>query len=267
MSIILYEHPLSPYSQKVRIMLREKGIPFEMRVPEALGTGDAEEFARFNPRMEVPALIVDGRPLYESTVILEFIEECWPEPAMLPKDPFARARVRMIEEVCDTHWEAINWGLGEVRFFGRGGATLGPVLRASSERELAHLHAWLESELRDAEWLSGDSFGWADLAAIPYAANSSMFGIDPPEGSRAAAWLARVWARPSVAQTINEGLATIPWMETLEAVVASGAFRRHFRDHRLEWMIRSGGLQVVIDGLEAGNIRFTDLARFAQTDP
>jgi glutathione S-transferase len=260
---ILHEHALSPYAQKVRIMLREKGLPFEQRVPELLGTGDSVDYARISPRMEVPALTDGDNTFFDSTIILEYLEETYPDPPMRPADPVARARLRTIEEVCDTHWEAINWGLGELRFFGRGGKALGPTLRAAAEKELALLYLWLEGELGDAEWLTGDRFGWGDIAALPYVTMSSMFGIDPPAGSKVSAWLERGRARPSVAKTVEEALETIPWMETLEAVVAGEGFRRHFRDHRLEWMIRSGGLQVVIDGLTAGDVRFTDLSRFA----
>ena len=56
---------------------------------------------------------------------------------------------------------------------------------------------------------------------------------------------------------------TIKVMAQVSAFVKSGLFKREYRDHRLEWMIRSGGLQVVIDGLRNDDIRFTDTARFA----
>ena len=52
-------------------------------------------------------------------------------------------------------------------------------------------------------------------------------------------------------------------MESIAGSLAAGSFRRQFRDHRLEWMIRSGGMQVVLDGLAGGDIRFTETSRFA----
>jgi glutathione S-transferase/RNA polymerase-associated protein len=56
-TIALYEHPLSPYAQKIRILLREKNLPFESRLPRRLGRGaDNPELAELNPRLEVPAL-------------------------------------------------------------------------------------------------------------------------------------------------------------------------------------------------------------------
>ncbi|MGE4322638.1 MAG: glutathione S-transferase family protein [Sphingobium sp.] len=262
--LLLFEHPLSPYAQKIRILLREKGLPFETRMPANIGAGGSmDDFARINPRLEVPALQVGDTALYDSTIILEYLEESFPQPPMMPPVPVDRARMRTIEEVCDTHWEAINWGLGELRFFKRGEGTSAPALRAAAERQVAQMHRWLEGLLGDAPWLTGDRFGWGDLSAIPYVAMSKMFGIAPAAGSPLAAWLERARARPSVALTVREAMDTLPGMEGVAALVRSGAFQRQFRDHRLEWMIRSGGIDVVLDGLREGNIRFTDLAVFS----
>ncbi|HLZ83669.1 MAG TPA: glutathione S-transferase family protein, partial [Caulobacteraceae bacterium] len=110
--VTVYEHPLSPYAQKVKIALREKGAPFDLALPGGLGAGGAAgDFVRANPRAEVPVLIDDDVEIFDSTIILEYIEDKWPTPSLLPATPAARARVRMIEEVMDTHFEAINWGL------------------------------------------------------------------------------------------------------------------------------------------------------------
>lgn len=262
--LLLYDHPLSPYAQKVRILLREKGLPFTTLLPAALGTGGAgAKFARLNPRQEVPALQVGDTAIYDSTIILEYLEETWPDPPMMPAAPIDRARMRTIEEVCDTHWEAINWGLGELRFFKRGEGTSAPVLRAAAERQVAQMHDWLANLLGDSEWLTGERFGWGDLAAVPYVVMSEMFGIAPAPGSALAAWLARTVARPSVADTIREARESTAAMADVARLVTSGAFKRQFRDHRLEWMIRSGGIDVVLAGLRDDNIRFTDLGAFA----
>jgi len=263
-SLLLDQHPLSPYAQKVRILLREKGLAFECRTPDGLGSGaDNPDFVQRNPRFEVPALTHNGATIFDSTIILEYIEECFPTPPMMPAGAVAKARMRMIEEVCDTHYEAINWGLGELRFFGRGDEGMRQTLYAVAVEQVGQMHAWLQTLLGDESWLSGASFGWGDLCALPYVTMSSMFGLPPAAGSRLEAWLERGMKRASVAETVAEALAVIPIMETRTEAVKLGGFKRHYRDHRLEWMIRSGGLQVVLDGLANDNIRFTDLARFA----
>jgi RNA polymerase-associated protein len=109
--MLLYEHPRSSYAQKVKIALREKNVAFNVELPSDFGTGRTDgPFVAANPRAEVPALVDGDISIFESTIIMEYIEERWPEPALLPRDPAARARARMIEEVCDTQYEAINWG-------------------------------------------------------------------------------------------------------------------------------------------------------------
>ena len=132
--MILYEHPLSSYAQKVKIALREKGLAFERVLPEDFGTGRRDTaFAAANPRVEVPALLSDdGEPIFDSTVILEYIEERWPEPPLLPKEPSARAAARMIEELCDAQYDAVNWGFGEVLWFRRAEGALAERLKAAA---------------------------------------------------------------------------------------------------------------------------------------
>ena len=112
MALVLYDHPLSPYAQKVKIALLEKGVSFEAHLPEGIVTGTAmEEFMAASPRGEVPALVEgDDVRLFDSTIMLEYIEDRWPQPPLLPTGPLERARVRMIEDAIDTHVEAISWG-------------------------------------------------------------------------------------------------------------------------------------------------------------
>src|SRR5260370_14659832 len=110
----LFEHPFSPYVQKVKIALYEKNVAFDVEVPDAF-SGAPTQFGKTNPRLEVPALVDDDFAIFDSTIILDYIEEKWPAPALLPSTPLERARVRMIEDVCDTYYEAINSGLMELR--------------------------------------------------------------------------------------------------------------------------------------------------------
>lgn len=257
--LVLYEHPLSTYAQKLKISLREKGVEFESRLPTGIGTGSAvDEFARVSPRGEVPALVHDGNAIFDSTVILEYIEDVWPEPAMLPSTAAERARVRMIEDIMDTHVEAIGWGLGELFFFERATGELRDMIVANAREQVQSYHGWLESQLGDRDWFNGDAFGWGDLSVIPYVNGLAGFELAPKEGSKLADWRARANDRPSVSQTEAESRASLTGMSGVGDAIRAGLFKRQYRDHRLEWMIKSGGLQVVLDGLSAENIRFTD---------
>ena len=97
--IVLWDHPLSPYAQKVKIAMREKGLAFETQIPGGIGVGGAAgDFVAANPRAEVPALSDGDVAVFDSTIILEYLEDAYPDPALLPASAADRARVRMIEE-------------------------------------------------------------------------------------------------------------------------------------------------------------------------
>jgi glutathione S-transferase/RNA polymerase-associated protein len=264
--IILWEHPLSPYAQKVKIALREKGIAFEARTPMGVGSGGApDDFAAASPFREVPSLVLDdGFAIFDSTIMLEYLEEEYPKPDLLPASPRLAAKARMIEEVMDTRYEAINWALSEIRAFGRAEGEKADALVARAKEQLAGLHAWLERQLAGPSFCP-PHFGWADISVVPYIAASAVMGMPPPVGSKLADWLARAVDRPSVAQTLAESRAEATNnagnLEAARQAVAAGLFKRQYRDHRLEWMMRSGGADIVLDGMKAGNIRFgTELA-------
>ena len=256
--MLLYEHPLSSYAQKVKIALREKGVDFKVETPQALGSGKAQgPFAAASPRNEVPALIDGDAQIFDSTIILEYLEDKIPAPPLLPRDPAARARARMIEDVCDTLYEAVNWGLSEIRWFKRAEGEQAEKMTATAERQTAELQAWLTEKLGSGQWFNGGSFGWADLSVAPYVNRSFHYGFGTPPGSPLAKWRDRIRERPSVAATFKEFEAAANSMGDGAARLASGAIRREYRDHRLEWMVKSGGIQVVLDGLARNNIRFT----------
>lgn len=261
MSLVLWEHPLSPYAQKVKIALREKGLAFEARTPAGVGSGGAPDaFAAASPFREVPCLVLeDGQAIFDSTIMLEYLEEAYPKPDLLPENPRLAARARMIEEVMDTRYEAINWAISEIRAFRRAEGEKAAALESRAREQLAGLHAWLERQLA-GPWFCPPHFGWADLCTVPYVAAAAGMGNAPPAGSKLADWLARAVDRPSVAQTLAESRATAADnagnLEAARQAVASGLFKRQYRDHRLEWMMRSGGADIVLDGLKAGNIRF-----------
>ena len=257
MTITLYEHVLSPYAQKVKIALREKGLTFEVALPGGLGAGGASgDFANANPRAEVPVLIDDEVSVFDSSIILEYIEDNWPTPPLLPHGAAERARVRMIEEVMDTHYEAVNWAMGEINWFQRAKGELAEQLTATAAQQTRGFFSWLEKQLGDRDWFNGSSFGWGDLCVIPFVGGSVGVGNRPDPGSNLAAWLDRALARPSVAQTIAESRAFDRDTSNVAEAVAAGLFKREYRDHRLEWMLKSGGLDIVLKGLAADNIRF-----------
>jgi glutathione S-transferase len=255
----LYEHPLSPYAQKCKIALTEKGVEFEIKTPAGIGAGAVNaDFLAASPRGEVPAFIDGDAKIFDSTIILAYIEDKWPAPPMLPRDPAARARMRMIEDAMDTHYEPINWGLGELRWFKRAEGEQARVIEARAAAQARGFFSWLERQLGDAEWFTGDQFGLGDLSVIPYINGSTGLGIGPEPHSKLGQWQARANARPSVARTAQAATDSIKGMAMVSDAVRLRLFKREYRDHRLEWMIRSGGLDVVLDGIKSDTIRFSN---------
>ncbi len=248
--VILHDHSLSSFAQKVKIALREKGMPFEATVPPDFGTGRTDTAsAAANPRREVPVLLAeDGTAISGSAVILDYLGTRHPDPPLLPPDPAARAR--MVEPVCDAQHEAVNWAWGEVLWFRRATGALADRLRAAARRDTGTLQSWLADRLGPADWLNGEHFGHADLAAVPMVNRSVHYGLGPPAGSPLAGWHACV--APGRRRD------------------AGRVRRRGHRDHRLDWMVRSGGIDVVLAGLRDDTIRFSrpgdEDARFGNTD-
>jgi glutathione S-transferase/RNA polymerase-associated protein len=163
----------------------------------------------------------------------------------------------MVEDVMDTQFEAINWGLGEIHRFRRADGALAQALIDKAAAQTAGFFAWLERMLGDRPWFNGDGFGWGDLSVVPYVNGAVGFGNAPGRGTALSAWLDRINARPSVAATAREARDSLGSLSRVAEIIEAGKFRREYRDHRLEWMVRSGGIEIVLKGLEKGNIRFS----------
>jgi glutathione S-transferase len=102
----LYQTYLSPFPTRVRLLLYAKGIDVEIVEPPGIHDSRQSkgDYLSKNPLGRVPALeLDDGRVLPESEVICEYLEDAFPEPSLRPKDPWARAQVRLISRLCDVY--------------------------------------------------------------------------------------------------------------------------------------------------------------------
>ena len=256
--LVVWEHPLSPYAQKVKMALREKRLPFEVQMPSGIGAGSTDDaFGKASPRREVPAFIDGDTAIFDSRIIVDYIEDKWPTPPLLPPAPADRARCRMVEEAVDTQLEAIGWGLMELRVFKRGDDASRAKLEAEAARQIGQFHAFLTRHLGARTFFAEDIFGRPDMAVLPHLLASAK----PAAGTPLAAWVARCMERESAKTTAAESQASLAGMAQVGAAVKAGLFKRQYRDHRLEWMMRSGGVEIVRDGLATDTIRFsTELA-------
>ena len=127
-----------------------------------------------------------------------------------------------------------------------------------AEAQTAGIYQRLERELGSNPYFNGADFGWGDLSVFPYVNGSVVWGFGPKPGSKLAAWLERVNHRDSIKKTVAATGEFQGNLDALPQMLASGQFKRQYRDHRLEWMIRSGGIEVVIEGMKNGTLRFSE---------
>jgi len=232
----LYHNGLSSCSQKVRLVLAEKGLDFTSHeVNLVAGEQHAPDYVRLNPNHVVPTLVHDGRALIESSLIDEYLDEVHPEPALRPADPVARHAMRVwvkrIDEKVHPAAGVLTYAIGV-----RAGLLQQPAAarehhiesipdpqrRAERRSVIEHgvrapefagalarfvsLIDDMEAALPPDGWLGGADFGLADVSALPYVLRLEHLGLGPLLAAsvrpRVADWLDRVRGRSSFAQAI-----------------------------------------------------------------
>ena len=152
---------LSNYYNKVKLVLLEKGVPFDEEVVGTRSTDDAVLNA--TPLGKIPFIRVDGQTLCESQIIVDYLEARYPQPALLPADAMAAAKVRELCAFMELYIELVGRELYAQAFFG------GTVSEATQERvrkQLArHIPAFMRLA-RFAPYAAGETFTLADASAF-----------------------------------------------------------------------------------------------------
>jgi RNA polymerase-associated protein len=194
MTMILYDAARCPYCARTRIVLAEKGVPYDA-VEVDLADRPAWIVEKNPPAGRVPVLEEEGWVLPESAVIDEYLDERYPEPPLLPADPAERAAARFIVFRFDDFQ-----GPYYARRRGEPGA---------DEAFAARLD-WLDGLLAGMPYLTGRSFGLADAAYLPWVIRArDLLGIELDPWPAVHEWLERVSLRPSVAAEL-ELVAALP---------------------------------------------------------
>lgn len=158
--IVLCGFPLSNYYNKVKMALLEKGVPF---TEERVGTGSKDEAVRAaTPLGKVPFIKTPQGSLCESQVIVDWLEAAYPQPALMPADPFAAAKAREVATFIDLHLELVARELYLQAFFG------GTVSDNTKERVRKQLDKNIEGFkrlARFAPFVAGEQFTLADCSA------------------------------------------------------------------------------------------------------
>lgn len=231
MTIKLYHAWLSSASRRVRLCLAEKGIAYES-LPVDMGRQEhhSPEYLALNPEGVVPALLTEaGQSLHESSTICEYLDDCYEEPPLRPKDPFARAVMRNFVRWTDDkalpnllilNWSialqpgASQWSDAELKeklaripnaerreaWERIARRPYSPEEKAAALNRLLKILDKMEAMLVDSPWLVGEVFSLADIAAIPFIARIEELAPDALAGnhlSQVRAWWAAVQRRAS----------------------------------------------------------------------
>jgi glutathione S-transferase len=207
----LYSGPLSLFSRKIEVALREKGLPFEVEyVPFTQDEGYRPlhpAVAAANPKGQVPVFADGGLTLFDSTVIVEYLEDAYPAPPLYPGAPAARARCRLLELDADE----IFFQPVRSLLYRTESAHRDPAVRerrradaAKAEAALRDRYTWLEGLLGRQAFFCGD-FTAADIAMFMTLHYSLRLNGPPLDGHPVlAAWHRRVSARPAFARAVSE---------------------------------------------------------------
>jgi glutathione S-transferase/RNA polymerase-associated protein len=255
--ITLYDNAMSPFAQKVKMVLHEKGIAFKRVTPDL--ASPEKDFLDVSPLREVPALVDGDVSLFESTIITEYLEEQYPQIALMPRKPVDRARVRLLQSICDSQLEAIIFGMTEFIAFKRADGEVAASMLGKAKADIKHLLGWLESQLGTRAFFNGDAFGMGDIAVLPYMSTLALYKLGPAEGSALDHWFKKAKAQPSFQRCIEDSKAEVGTFKESVARVYSGLWPRQYRNHRIDWFLRCGGFDIVADGYAKSTIRFSQL--------
>ena len=232
--LVLHHAWRSSASRRVRLCLAEKGLAFESRLVDMMNMEHhSAEYLRINPLGVIPTLILDdGRSLYESGTICEYLDEAYPDPPLRPADPYQRAAMRnWIRHVDERIGNLIvfNWvhslakvaskwtdeelaeKLKKVPSKERQEAWTRAARKPYTEEERAAARAKLvamldkmEETMRQTQWLAGNAYSIADIAVVPFIKRIdeeiAPDEMTPQRHPKVAAWWAAIQARPAFAQ-------------------------------------------------------------------
>lgn len=199
MSLKLYAHPFSSYSQKALIALYENAIPFEYRMLEDADA--AREWTGLWPIKRFPVLVDEERTVFEATAIIEYLDARHPGPVrMIAGDG---VETRMLDRFFDNyvHQPMQKIVLDHLRPDGQRDAHG----VAEAREMLDRAYAWLDQRMAGREWAVDGGFGMADCAAAPALFYADWVHPIDEALAHARAYRQHLLARPCIARAVDEG--------------------------------------------------------------
>lgn len=202
----LYSGPLSLFTGKVRIALAEKGLPYELvSVPFTRAGYQPKDpvVLAVNPKAQVPVLEDGELMVYDSTLILEYLEDRHPAPPLYPADPVGRARCRQLEAAADEILFPSVFELITEVFYKPDAASRDAERIGRATAAIAGHYDGLEGRLGERPWLCGD-FSVADIGYFLTVTFASSLGAPLGDAHpRLRTWYDRALARPAVGAEVT----------------------------------------------------------------
>ncbi|KAF8391059.1 hypothetical protein HHK36_023359 [Tetracentron sinense] len=198
-AVVLLDVSLSPFGSRVRIALAEKGIKYEYKEEDLKDKGTL--LLQMNPvHKKIPVLIHNGKPICESLIIVQYIDEVWKDKSpLLPSDPYQRAQALFWADFVDKK----IFDSGKKIWMNKGEE------QEPGKKELMESLKLLEGELGEKPYFGGENFGFVDVALLPlyswfYAYETyGNFSIEA-EFAKLVAWAKRCMERESVLNSLPD---------------------------------------------------------------
>jgi glutathione S-transferase len=204
MSLTLHMHPLASYCWKVLIALYENDTPFEARLVDLSDPAVVAAFKTLWPTAKMPLLVDQGRPIPETSIIIEHLQRRHARPgrSLIPHDPDAALDVRLWDRLFDLYVMTPMQALTADLLRPEGDRDAYGVARA--REGLSSAYAFIDRHLDGRAWMAGDAFSMADCAAAPALFYAVAYVPLSPQHVHLAAYFERLMAHPPVALTIDQ---------------------------------------------------------------
>jgi len=189
----LYSGSNDPYSHRARIVLAEKNVTYEVNIIEP---GDLpEDLIDLNPYNSVPTLVDRDLVLYDSRVVMEYLDERFPHPPLMPVDPVSRARTRLMLHRIDNDWYSLLGGLT--------GDDL--AKKENSIKEFQNSLASIEPILQAMPYFMSNEFSMIDCSIAPLLWRLNEYGVEiPPQAKSVKAYAERLFERSCFQEGLTE---------------------------------------------------------------
>jgi glutathione S-transferase len=197
MAITLYHDTPSSNCDRVKIALAEKNLKWDgVRIRLLNKEQKRAEFLQLNPYGKIPVIVEDGKVLFESCIINEYLDEKYPDPPLMPKDPYLRGRGRILVDYALNYIHEPYWSLrGEML---KPQAERNSITLEQTRARLRELLQYLETALDENDYFLG-ALSLADIDVLPRFLRMESYGaLATPGLPQLSAWLQRMKERPSV---------------------------------------------------------------------